>query len=339
MSLLATFPAGSRGDFEFVTKSIAEADIKRGILRDVVMSREEWDRHGEKMAVAGMDLKQYKRNPAVIWHHQMVLGPIARALKARIEPPEAICDVEFDMDLPFAANICRQYARGFLKAFSIGALRKKVSLADRKDLPKLSDGSYQQGLLTEESEVFELSATPVGACRGALVTKSAEEAEGLIKDFAEMFELLSATKSSPQGSASPEAGEELVCLYGSNTSQLRLDYAPGSFTKSLAERGMAGRIPVELALVRTREEEGTFFGCKAIKVSEIEGRKSLCTEAKIERVVIRACPVDGMALAPKASRTPEPNLWVHSPAHRQAFINRIQASVSRMEAETAILGM
>lgn len=168
----------------FTIKSIGQVDEAAGILHDVVMTAEEWDREGELVSLKDLQWEEYRKNPVVLWHHMSHLGPIGRALNLRVVKDELHCDVEFDLELPFAANIFRQYARGFLKAWSLGGgvLDAQAETSE--------DGKVGRRLTVE---VWELSATPVGSNRRAMSKVAAAalaDDEDACEDIGDLLDLL-----------------------------------------------------------------------------------------------------------------------------------------------------
>lgn len=56
------------------------AKLKEGEV-EFVVSTNAWDSHGERINVEGIDLKDFKKNPVVLWAHDGFNLPIARANK------------------------------------------------------------------------------------------------------------------------------------------------------------------------------------------------------------------------------------------------------------------
>src|SRR5579862_1526235 len=78
------------GDIEVV--SAARGDDRR--LRFTI-STASVDREQDTIAVSGWDLRQYLRNPVVLWGHDAAALPIGRALDVGIEAAALKATVEF----------------------------------------------------------------------------------------------------------------------------------------------------------------------------------------------------------------------------------------------------
>lgn len=139
----------------------AVSDKTEGLLTGVVGSTAAVDRYGESIDQSSWDLKHYKKNPVILWAHNLTMSedrpPIGKATKIGIKNNQLVFDIQFDMADPFAADIFRKYKEGFLNAFSVGFICKKVEYEKNSDAPILKD-----------NELLELSAVPVPANPEAL---------------------------------------------------------------------------------------------------------------------------------------------------------------------------
>lgn len=138
------------------------SEDKEGLLTSVVGSTAAVDRYGEIIDQASWDLKHFKKNPVILWSHNMTFGesrpPIGKAIKVKVEDDKLVFDIQFDMADPFAADIFRKYKEGFLSAFSVGFIPHKI---------QRSDDSSEHPILID-NELLELSAVPVPANPEAL---------------------------------------------------------------------------------------------------------------------------------------------------------------------------
>lgn len=140
----------------------AVSDTTEGLLTGVIGSTAAVDRYGEVIDQSSWDLKHFKKNPVILWAHNLTLGedrpPIGKATKVKVENGSLTFDIQFDMADPFAADIFRKYKEGFLSAFSVGFIPHKIQRSDSgDDAPILMD-----------NELLELSAVPVPANPEAL---------------------------------------------------------------------------------------------------------------------------------------------------------------------------
>lgn len=137
------------------------SDKTDGLLTGAIGSTAAVDRYGESIDQSSWDLKHYKKNPVILWAHNLTLGedrpPIGKATKVKVVDDQLTFDIQFDMADPFAADIFRKYKDGFLSAFSVGFIPHKVEMSDDNDYPVLRD-----------NELLELSAVPVPANPEAL---------------------------------------------------------------------------------------------------------------------------------------------------------------------------
>jgi len=138
------------------------SDKTDGLLTGVVGSTAAVDRYGEIIDQGSWDLKHFKKNPVILWAHNLTFGedrpPIGKAMKVKVEGDSLLFDIQFDMADPFAADIFRKYKEKFLNAFSVGFIPHKIQRSDANDeAPVLMD-----------NELLELSAVPVPANPEAL---------------------------------------------------------------------------------------------------------------------------------------------------------------------------
>lgn len=162
----------------FVAKEIKSIDDKEGII-EARISSETKDRDGDIVSISGIDIKQYKQNPVVLWAHQYNQLPIGKALRIWKIGTDLMASIKFAIsESPFASEVYRLYKGGFLNAFSIGFIPKDVD-EDTNTIIK--------------SEMLEFSAVPVPANAEALVvtrtiqsvSKSIEAGKMAIKDIKE----------------------------------------------------------------------------------------------------------------------------------------------------------
>ena len=149
-----------------ITKAfVKKVSEKEGLLTAVVGSTAAVDRYGEIVDQASWDLKNYKKNPVILWAHNLSFGedrpPIGRAVNVGIKAGKLVFDIQFDMADPFAADIFRKYKEKFLNAFSVGFMPHRVERVDDDSQPNLR-------AILKDNELLELSAVPVPANPEAL---------------------------------------------------------------------------------------------------------------------------------------------------------------------------
>lgn len=155
----------------FVEKA---SKLKEGEV-EVVVSTTDWDAHGERIMVNGIDFKGYKKNPVILWAHDGFNLPIARAKKLWIEGNKLMARVEFYMNDDFPKKVYQYVLDGFIKAVSIGGMVKEWD---------------EDGATIKELVMKEFSFVSVPANENALVAlKSLDKTEkgkldGLAKTYA-----------------------------------------------------------------------------------------------------------------------------------------------------------
>lgn len=89
---------------------------------EFVVSTDAWDSHGERINIDGIDLKDYKKNPVVLWGHDGFNLPIARATKVWKESGKLMARAKFYLKDDFARKVYDYIVDGFLNAVSIGGM-------------------------------------------------------------------------------------------------------------------------------------------------------------------------------------------------------------------------
>lgn len=143
-----------------VTKISGETE---GLLSGAIGSTDAVDRYGESVDQESWQLDNYKKNPVILWAHNLSFGedrpPIGRAVKVEVVKGKGLVfDIQFDMADPFAADIFRKFKEKFLNAFSVGFISHKVERSDEPGTPPV----------LKDNELLELSAVPVPANPEAL---------------------------------------------------------------------------------------------------------------------------------------------------------------------------
>jgi HK97 family phage prohead protease len=137
------------------------AKLKEGEI-EVIVSNSGTDRHGESIQVEGIDLKQVKRNPVVLWTHDYLNLPIGKITKLWKSEGNLMARIQFATDIyEFAGTVYKMIQEGYLNAVSIGGIVKAFG-QDKSGLPDYD--------VIAELEMIEVSVVPVGAHPDALVT-------------------------------------------------------------------------------------------------------------------------------------------------------------------------
>lgn len=141
---------------------------------ETVVSNSDEDRYYEKILVEGIDLKQIKKNPTVLWGHDYRGLPIGKITKIWIDNGNLMARIKLSVEkYEFAKQVYDLILDGAINAVSLGGQVKKWN------------DDYS---VIEQLELYEVSVVPVGAHRDALITERSvgkEKAASLRKSFAD----------------------------------------------------------------------------------------------------------------------------------------------------------
>lgn len=115
---------------------------------EFVVSTNALDAHGERIDVDGIDIKDYKKNPVVLWGHDGFNLPIAKATKVWKEGGKLMARAKFYLKDEFARKVYDYIADGYLNAVSIGGMVKEWG----------EDGITIKSLLMKEFSVVSVPA-------------------------------------------------------------------------------------------------------------------------------------------------------------------------------------
>lgn len=133
------------------------ARLKEGEV-EVVVSTDAWDAHGERINVDGINLKDFKKNPVILWAHDGFNLPIARATKIWKDGSKLMARAQFYMKDEFPAKVYNYIIDGFLNAVSIGgqvdewaADGATIDKLTMKEFSFVSVPANQEALVTSKS--------------------------------------------------------------------------------------------------------------------------------------------------------------------------------------------
>lgn len=115
---------------------------------EFVVSTNALDAHGERIDVDGIDIKDYKKNPVVLWGHDGFNLPIAKATKVWKEGGKLMARAKFYLKDEFARKVYDYIADGYLNAVSIGGMVQEWG----------EDGITIKSLLMKEFSVVSVPA-------------------------------------------------------------------------------------------------------------------------------------------------------------------------------------
>lgn len=137
------------------------------------------DRMDEVLDPEGADLKNFRKNPVVLWAHTYDMPPIGKAIWIKNNKDGILSKVKF-APTAFADEIFELFKEGFLKAFSVGFLPRKW------ETPETKGDKKQPRRVYTDWELLEYSAVPVPANPEALalaIQKGILQDKVLIKSF------------------------------------------------------------------------------------------------------------------------------------------------------------
>lgn len=206
---------------------------------ETVVSNSNEDRYYEKILVEGIDLKQIKKNPTVLWGHDYRGLPIGKITKIWVQDGDLMARIKLSVEkYDFAKQVYELILDGAINAVSLGGQVKKWS----EDYSTI-----------EQLELYEVSVVPVGAHRDALITErsmgvDADKAKQLRKSFADFEQeaMVDKMKSMPQDEIKSH-----ISSLKSLTSALESAYAGSAETEEDENEAGAEKRVRRLILVRS----------------------------------------------------------------------------------------
>lgn len=149
------------------TKAEISAKDEDGMVEGIVGSTAVIDRLGESIEQDGWELTNYKKNPIVLWGHNVreERPPIGKAIKVWLDgvrKKKLMFNIKFDLEDTFAAEIYRKVRDGFLSTVSVGFLPIEYEAMNKEDTGFFAPQRYLK------QELLELSFVPVPANPEAL---------------------------------------------------------------------------------------------------------------------------------------------------------------------------
>ncbi len=136
-----------------------------------VMSDYEVDRDAERIDSSGWDLKNFKKNPVVLWSHDYYTPAIGKVISPRVKDSKLVGRVKFsskEVD-PFAAMIEGKVREGTISSGSVGYRSIRIEIVDDKKEPA--------GLIFREQELYEFSIVNIPSNTNATVQREAAPEE------------------------------------------------------------------------------------------------------------------------------------------------------------------
>lgn len=154
-----------------------------GTIQMVVFSDSSVDRAGDTIDPEGWNLKNFNKNPVLLWAHDAgfdkSVPAIGNVKNLKINNSgQLVGALEFDMDDPFAVKVYKKYKKGILKATSVGFMPEEVE-------------ENEKGYNFKKQELLEISCVNVPANANALTVmrgmkgKEAKAQRKLMEEFLE----------------------------------------------------------------------------------------------------------------------------------------------------------
>lgn len=133
------------------------AKLKEGEV-EFVVSTDAWDAHGERINVDGIDIKDFKKNPVVLWGHDGFNLPIAKATKIWKEGNKLMARAMFKLNDDFPRKVYEYILEGYLNAVSIGGVVEEwgndgltIARLKMKEFSVVSVPANQEALVSSKS--------------------------------------------------------------------------------------------------------------------------------------------------------------------------------------------
>lgn len=176
---------------------------------EFVVSTNAWDSHGERINVDGINVKDFMKNPVVLWGHDGFNLPIAKASKVWKDAGKLMAKAKFFLDDAFSNKIYKYIVEGRLSAVSIGGMVEEwaddgltVSKMTMKEFSVVSVPANPEALAVNKSmilnsdELLQLNALANSYARKMLekangeteLTKSVDVLDKLVATLREVAE-------------------------------------------------------------------------------------------------------------------------------------------------------
>ncbi len=153
------------------------------------ISNERVDRDGDIIVQDGIDLKNFRANPVVLWGHDGFSPPVGASLKEEMEKggtggPKWVATVLFHKATDLANSVCELVKMGYVRAVSVGFRPKMpggVVFPDEKMRAEL--GMRPGGVIFRMTELFEFSVCSIPANPFALSRETAKSISKAAREF------------------------------------------------------------------------------------------------------------------------------------------------------------
>ena len=154
---------GLTKDLISVIRKAEDAEDK--LLLKFIISDEKVDRDRDTIRVAGWQLKNFKKNPVVLWSHMSWDPPIAKSVEIGPDGDKLVSTAEFmpqDMN-PFSFMVFRMLDGGWLNAVSVGFIPEKYEFVVEEEAERRGGVNFMK------QELLEYSVCPIPSNPRALM--------------------------------------------------------------------------------------------------------------------------------------------------------------------------
>jgi len=172
---------------------------------EVIASSGSVDRYGDTIDPKGWYLKNYKKNPVILWSHStggfgsMAIPPVAKAIRVWLEDGKTLKVKGQFADTPFAQELKTLVENGFLNAVSVGFLPLVEDVKgdieiEEKMYRRANDEETTKGIYGKggehfsKQELLELSWVSVPALPEALISAKEMKLDLVTKALEEKIE-------------------------------------------------------------------------------------------------------------------------------------------------------
>jgi len=206
---------------KFIQAEVRSVSKEEGIF-EVIASSGKVDRMGDTINPNGWYLKNYKKNPVILWSHSTggmfgaAIPPVGKAEKVWVENGKELKIKGKFADTPFAQELKTLVDGGFLSAVSVGFLPLVEDIKGEMDIEgkmyrRANDDEIEKGIYSKEGgnafdkqELLELSWVSVPALPQALISAKKMNLELVTKALEEKIEEGSEDKEPKVESAKTE---------------------------------------------------------------------------------------------------------------------------------------
>lgn len=148
-----------------------------------IASTESKDRDGDILRANGWKLKNYRRNPVVLWGHDSLSLPVAKAKDIRVNDTKLVFRPQFATaeQNPFAEQVFQMFKAGFLRAFSVRFDPIDWADIEPEEGKQNTASVLRPGREFKSQELLEISAVNIPANPEAL--KSPEMHDFVVKSY------------------------------------------------------------------------------------------------------------------------------------------------------------